>query len=62
MANFELIRDFETPLTTFHSGHQYDAKGWSKIFGISETVFYEYLMSGAFQHWLKVVASSPSED
>ena len=53
-VRYELIRDWETPFTTFFKGHCNYAEIWAKIFGISEIEFYEHLIEGTFKNWLKV--------
>ena len=53
MLRFELIRDWETPLTKFYKGHFNTAGVWANVFGISEIEFYQYLADGRFRDWLK---------
>ena len=52
---FELLRDWETPFTTFYKGHCNNVETWSKLFGISEIEFYKELTMGTFKYWLKPV-------
>ena len=50
---YELLRDWETPFTKFHTGHRNDVRTWSRIMGISTIEFYEHLEKGTFKDWLK---------
>ena len=51
----ELIRDWETPLRTFHKGHFNPPKVWANILGISVSEFNACLLGGQFANWFKVL-------
>lgn len=52
---FELKRDWETPFTTYEKGHKETPSAWAKNFGISENLFWQFLVNGRFKGWLKPV-------
>ena len=58
MDRFELIREWETPFTKFHKGHQNDADTWADIFGVSSLEFWQHLTIGNFENWLKPINKS----
>ena len=62
MPKFELIRDWETPITKFHKGHFNTPSVWAEVLGISEKDFWTYVLSGKFLNWFKVYENDINND
>lgn len=52
---YELVRDWETPITKFYKGHMNTSEVWAKVMGIEHHEFHEYLESGYFEKWFKII-------
>lgn len=52
---YELIKDWDTPITKFYKGHMNTPEVWAKIMGIDVKEFYESLENGSYVNWFKRV-------
>ena len=52
-TTYEILRDWETPITKYHKGHINTSDTWAKIMGITNTEFHEFLAHGLFKNWFK---------